>query len=193
MKQFAKILTFIIHPATLAIPAVFLIVYKEIGTVSAAISWTLISMIFTGIVGGFVVYGVKKGFFSDVDISVRRQRVILYPFVIGVILLLILCVYLLQGPTVLIFAGIFLILSLIVFDLINIKIKASVHVASIASLSVVLVALYGGWAYWTLFLIPFIAWARIIQKRHTLKETIVGAMSGILLTVAALFVIQYIV
>lgn len=192
MKKFAKILTFIIHPATLAVPAVFLIVFKEVGNFNTAISWTVAAMFFTGIVGAFVVYGVKKGFFSDVDVSVRRQRVILYPFVIGIILLLILFVYLLGGPPVLMYAGIFLIFSLIVFDIINMRIKASVHVASVTSISIVLVQLYGGWAYLTLLLIPIVAWARIVQKRHTLKETIVGATCGSVLTIAALVVIQYI-
>lgn len=192
MRKFAKILTFIIHPATLAVPAVFLIVFKEVGNFNTAIFWTAAAMFFTGIVGVFVVYGVRKGFFSDVDVSVRRQRVILYPFVIGIILLLILCVSFLGGPPVLIYAGLFLILSLIVFDIINVRIKASVHVASVTSLSIVLVQLYGGWAYLTLLFIPIVAWARIVQKRHTLKETIVGAISGSVLTIAALIVIQYI-
>lgn len=191
MRKFARIFTFVIHPATLTIPTVFLIMFHEVGKVSIAITWTLASMVFIAIIGMFILYGVKERFFSNVDISIRRQRVILYAFIISVVLLGVLLISLFRGPTILIYSGIFLVLSLIVFDIINVRIKASVHVASIATFSIILCGLYGGWAYLTLLFIPLIAWARIVQKRHTLEETIVGAISGSVLTILGLIVIQY--
>lgn len=191
MKRIASIITFIIHPATLAVPTVFLIVFHELGSVSAAFSWSLFSIVFIAIILSFVFYGVKKKFFSNADISIRRQRRILYPFIIGISLFGLMIAYILRAPMVLLIAGFFLVISLIIFDIINLRIKASWHVASITTFSIILISLYGGLAYLTIFLIPAVAWARIIEHRHTLKETVVGAVSSAAITIIALYVIQY--
>ena len=191
MNHFANVLTFLIHPAVLSLPAVFLIVFHEVGSFNEALLWMIVTLIAVGIIGAYVLFGVKRGFFNNVDVSNRKQRVLLYPFVAGVVIFFVGCVYLLKGPPVLIFGGIFLVISLLVFDAINTKIKASVHVASITSLSIVLISLYGGWSYLALLFVPIVAWARIVERRHTLKETIAGGVGGAILTIITLIVIQY--
>lgn len=190
MKLLANIIASVLHPATLILPAVFLIVYKSVNSYDSAFLWTVVSLVFTGFVAAFVLLGVKKGFFSDIDVSVKKQRVFLYPFVIVVTLLFIGVIYLFKGPSLLIIAGILFILAMIIMDVINIKIKASAHVASIAAIVTGIFYLYGGSTIILFALIPLVAWARIVEKRHTLKETIVGAGIGILLTVIAFFVVQ---
>lgn len=193
MKLAAKIVASILHPATLILPTVFLIVYKSIGQYQAAFTWTFISFIFTGIVAAFVLYGVKKGFFSDVDVSIKKQRIILYPFVVVITLLFIGVIYIFNGPPLLIVAGILFVAALIILDLVNIRIKASIHVASISAMATGVYFLYGGVTSAVFLLIPLVAWARIVEKRHTLPETIVGGVCGIGLTVIAIIVVQFIV
>lgn len=191
MKLFANIIATILHPATLILPAVFLIVYKSAGGFHNALFWTFVSLIFTVAVGAFVLYGVKKGFFSDIDVSVKKQRIILYPFVVFITLLFTAVIYMFRGPSALIIASLLFIAALVILDVINIRIKASVHVASVSAIVIGIIFLYGGITFWMLALIPLVAWARIYNKRHTLKETIVGAACGIGLTLIAISVVQF--
>lgn len=192
MKLFPKVINVVLHPVTVTIPGVFLIVYKNTGSVNGAFWWTFISIIFSAIVSLFVLYGVRKGFFTNLDVSNRKQRIILYPVIIIVVLLFSGVVYLAHGPKVLIEASFLVIAALIILDVINTKIKVSGHVGVVSAFITGLVYAYGGIAFFSILLIPLVAWARIVEKRHTLQETIVGAVSGIVLSVLAISVVQLI-
>lgn len=192
MHLFPKIINVVLHPVIITIPGVFLIVYKNTGDSSLALWWTFISLIFSGIVALFVLFGVKKGFFNNLDVSNRKQRIILYPFIIATVLLFSCFVYFIHGPRVLIEASILIIVALILLDIINTKIKASGHVGVVSALVTGLIYAYGTVAFLSIVFIPLIAWARIVEKRHTLKETIVGAISGITLSILAISVVQLI-
>lgn len=190
MKSFANITTWILHPVTLTIPAVYLIVFNSTGDTGSSLYWTFVSLIFSLVLSLFVMIGVKRGFFNNLDVSNRSQRVILYPFVIGIVILFSLLVFALRGPWALITAGTFFICALVILDIINTKIKASVHVAAVTAIVVGIIYLYKGYSFFLLALIPLVAWARIVEKRHTLNETIVGAVCGMVLTVIAIFIVQ---
>lgn len=190
MKLLAKIIASVLHPATLVLPAVFLIVFQSVGSASSAFIWTFVSLVFTAIVAAFVLFGVKKGFFSDMDVSIKKQRVILYPFVVIVTLCFAGFIYFFNGPMSLTIASILFVFALVVMDVINVRIKASVHVATVASIVTGVASAYGGITVLLFLLIPLVAWARIIEKRHTLKETIVGAICGVGFTLVALNVVQ---
>lgn len=192
MKRLARIVNVVLHPITLTLPGVFLIVFQSTKDLNSAFLWMLFSVIFSGIVSLFVLYGVKRGFFNNLDVSNRKQRVILYPFIIAVVMFFIGFVYLMHGPSSLIKASVLIILALLILDLINTKIKVSGHVAVVSSLVTGLVYAYGSVAFVSILLIPLIAWARIIEKRHTLKETAVGALCGITLSLLAIYIVQFI-
>lgn len=192
MKPLAKVVNVVLHPIALTLPSVFLIVYQSTKDVESAFLWTMLSVIFSGIVSLFVLYGVRRGFFNNLDVSNRKQRIILYPFIIVVVMFFIGFVYFLNGPSSLINASVLIIIALLILDFINMKIKVSGHVAVVSSFVVGLLYSYGSMAFFSLFLIPLIAWARIVERRHTLRETIVGAISGVVLSVLAIIVVQLI-
>lgn len=191
MKLLANIVTTVLHPVALTIPAVFLIVFDATRSYEEALYWTFLSILFAGIISVFVLYGVKKGFFNNIDVSNRKQRIILYPFVIAVVLIFALLVYLQNGPLALIYTNILFVLALVIMDLINTKIKASVHVAAVSSVVTGLIFQFGVIAVPLFIFIPIIAWARIREKRHSFPETIAGAIAGISLTFIGLFVVQF--
>lgn len=191
MKRFANIVNIVLNPIVLTLPGVFLIVYQSTKDLNKAFLWTLLSVIFSGLVSLFVLYGVRRGFFNNLDVSNRKQRIILYPFIILVVMLFIGFVYLMHGPSSLIKASALIIVALLILDLINTKIKVSGHVAVVSSLVFGLVYSYGSVAFISILLIPFIAWARIIEKRHTLKETVVGAFCGMTLSLAAVYIVKF--
>ncbi len=192
MKLLANIVAYLLHPVTLTLPAVFLIVYTSTSDFNLSLYWTFLSVVFTGIISFFVLFGVKKKFFNNIDVSNRKQRVILYPVVIAVVLLFALFVYFQNGPRSLVYASCMFVAALIVFDIVNTRIKASIHVAAVASLVTGVVYHYGSSAYLLVLLIPLMAWARIVEKRHTLQETIVGGVMGVLFSFIAIFIVQFI-
>jgi membrane-associated phospholipid phosphatase len=192
MKLLANIVAYTLHPVTLTIPAVFLIVFISTHNANLAFYWTFVSLVFTGVISTFVLFGVKKGFFNNIDVSNRKQRIILYPVVIIVVLLFGFIVYSLNGPRSLVYASCMFVAALILFDVVNTKIKASIHVASVASLVTGVVYHYGGISYLLIFLIPLMAWARIKEKRHTLRETIVGGIMGTVFSFIAIYIVQFI-
>ena len=193
MNFLANLIASVLHPLVIVIPGVYLIAYQSTGNSSAALYWTLLSILFSSLIACFVAYGVKKGFFNNLDVSNRKQRIILYPFAIAVVCAFAIFVYSQNGPFALIYASVSFILALIILDLINRKIKASIHTAAVASIVTVVIVVYGGVSVLLLLLIPLIAWARITQKRHTLRETIVGGIAGVVLTVIPLYIVQFIV
>ena len=190
MKLFANVLTWILHPIVLTVPAVYLLTYYSTGNTNTAMYWTLISFLFSGIVSGFVLVGVKLKFFNNIDVSNRKQRVILYPFAVAVVLLFAMLIYFQNGPSNLTLGAILFVIALVILDLINRTIKASIHVASVCAFFTGLIYLFGGYSFLLVLLIPLVAWARVVEKKHTPKETIVGAICGVGLTVAAITIVQ---
>ncbi len=192
MKNSAKTSGVIFHPVILSLAGVFLIVNTSTNDLQKAFYWTGLSAIFALIIGVFVVLGVKQGFFNNLDVSNRKQRVILYPFAILVVIFFGFFVFISRGPSSLVAASIIFIVALLVLDLINHKIKASVHVASVTSFCTGILYLYGINFLPVFVLVPIVAIARIVEKRHTVKEVIAGGLSGFGLTMLGIYVVQFI-
>lgn len=190
MQLFAKTLGVVLHPVLLVLIGVFIVVQSTTGLVEEAFYWTLLSALFSLIVGVFVFFGVRKGFFNNFDVSNRKQRVILYPFAILVVLLFAFFVYLTRGPAVLITGSALFVIALAIFDIVNRKIKASIHVAAVAALSTGFLLLHGLNYSLILLLIPLSAYARVAGKRHTVTEVVVGAFFGVALTLGGVYIVK---
>jgi membrane-associated phospholipid phosphatase len=109
---------------------------------------------------------------------------------VGVVSLFAVTIHFFHGPVGLIKASILFVVGLIILDIVNSRIKASVHVGSVAAFFTGIAYLYGGVFYLFLFLIPIVAWARVLEKKHTVPETIIGAICGSLLTLSAIYIVQ---
>lgn len=192
MINLARLISFIFNPYFLLFPMPFLLVLRETNDPYYALIWALVSTAFIGIVGGIVFLLTLRGIFTDLDISKREQRPLFFLLLSLASACYLITLYLFQGPIILFLALCGIFFSLIVFSLINTKIKASMHVASIAALIFVLSILYNGVHYLILLLIPLIAWSRITIKRHTTSEAIVGGITGICIAVFLFIVFKYI-
>ena len=84
-----------------------------------------------------------------------------------------------------------LMISVLIASLINLRLKVSIHVATVTALLFTLAIVYQGYYYVTLLLIPLVAWSRLRIKRHTLPETIVGACFGILLSLSLYLFVEH--
>jgi membrane-associated phospholipid phosphatase len=191
MNLLAYLISVLSNPLIISAPLAYSLVLKTTGEASYAIQWTLVSMIFAGLVGIFVFYGVKKGFFSDTDVSKREERTKLFLFAAAVSIFYFIVVLITGGPRILLLGVASLLLGIILADVINRRIKASIHLAVFSSFSVIMGILYGG-IFWTLLLVaPIVAWSRIKLKKHEPLETIVGGVVGIIIVLLLYFVVKY--
>lgn len=189
-KLAAEIISSLFHPVSFFIIMPFVIVYKSTLSSMVAIRWEIFSIAFIFVAISFMIYGRIKGFFSDFDLTIRRERYKFYTT-----LLLFGLIYI---AIALYFRGIFFPISLIslgiafgigVFDFFNRFIKASDHMAVATAFVLTIGLLYGGLGLiFVSWIIPVTAWSRIILKRHTLSEVIAGSILGALVTLSTFFV-----
>jgi membrane-associated phospholipid phosphatase len=179
---FARIISTLANPVFILITLPYFLIFKQTNNPTQALNWELYTLIYLSIFCAAVLFGVKKKIFSDIDISNKKQRPLIY--LTGVLLSIIYLInlHLLKGPPILSITTLGIILGITAASLINIKIKVSIHVASFAALTTALSIIYGGYFLFALLLIPLISWARVKIKRHTIKEVVTGATLGILLS-----------
>lgn len=183
----------LLGPPLISILSPFLIVYKSTGDPLYALKWELFSFTYIGTVILFVFYGVAKGFFSDFDISKRQERIRLFMFSFLTSCLYLVSLFLFHAPWPLITATISIMAGIIIASLVNMMMKPSLHVASVSAFIVSLVLWYSMWFLFALVFIPLVAWSRVITKRHTVIETVVGGTIGITLPLIVYFVLKYLI
>ncbi|MGZ4910707.1 MAG: PAP2 family protein [Halobacteriota archaeon] len=69
---------------------------------------------------------------------------------------------------------------------INLYWKISIHAMGIAGPTTVLIFVFGYWGVLFGLLLPPVIWSRVYLKKHTVAQTIAGAILGFVLTVVAL-------
>lgn len=191
MKRTAYLISSIFHPIVLFdVGILFLIGENFSWMIGKIIVWSGVLCIINLIMIAFIIWGMRTKRFSNFDVSKRKQRFLLYQIVI------IFCVafyfigrFVGVSDFVLKISVVFLIF-LVMLELINTKIKASVHIASITIVSISAALFYGGFFLLAPVAIPLTAWARIYEKRHTPKEVVVGFCVGLLILGIAKLIIQ---
>ncbi len=183
MMLFAKILSLLASPPVILLPASFLLIYSAAKDYDHALRWTGFSFIFVLMLVILLVIGVRVGIFSNMAISNRKQRPIFFLFSMIVLSFYAFSVMILNGPKILLFSSLYLAFALVILDIVNMKIKASIHVAAVTSFILLFSLLYGV-AYFFIA-IPFVfllGWSRVKMKRHTKTEVFVGGFWGVTLT-----------
>lgn len=188
-KLFAEYVSFFFHPVLFALLMPFLITYRITGSGFYALKWAIFSsfFIFVGII--LIFLERIRGIFSDFDITKKEER-----FEFFLLLLILAFFYLLAAiffkgllfPLSIVSLGI--LLGIVIFVIVNSFLKASIHVATACAFVISIAILYGDRAFWLSFwVVPLIVWARLILKRHTLSEAVIGGFLGILITLITVF------
>jgi membrane-associated phospholipid phosphatase len=183
--QFARYVSTIFSPVTVSLPAILLVAlyHQE----PSSLFFAAIAVLFLSI--GPMLYiaiGVSLGKFSDMDVSIRSQR--LGPFIFGITSSLI-GFFILQynnAPknleTVLLMASTLgLILMIITFWW-----KISMHASVISGTITFLAVLYGKIALPAFLLVLLVGWSRVVLKRHTAAQVSTGAILTAVFTLAVL-------
>lgn len=192
-KLFAKIISTAINPLAILAVLPFILVFKATNSFEAAYFWTIFSLIFLLIFSAFVLIGIEKKYFSDLDVSKRKQRPLLYTFAITMSAFYITFLYFLKAPQVLFIALFGLVFGLISMEFINKVTKASIHVATISAFTTALVLGFGPIYILSFVFVPLVAWSRIKTHNHTKRQTLIGGVMGILITLIVYVIFKYII
>lgn len=191
-KYVARAISDIFNPVVLLLPVPYLLVLHRTLDTAYSFRWAFFSWLFLLAIGLVMIYLVRRGVFSDLDVSRREQRPLLFLLSGGLTFAYCMSVFVLNGPRVLMVTALGILIGIFVLSIINTRLKASIHLATISALLTALGVVYGG-AYASLFLlIPVIGWARVKTHRHTVSETIVGSILGALLTLFMYILVKYI-
>ena len=190
MKRVARVISFVTNPIFILFPIPYLLIFRFGYGHLLAFKWTLFSLIFLVLAGIFVIYEVKNKVFSDMDVSKREQRPLLFAVIAGITAIYLISLFYLRAPLVLFVSVWGIMLGIVLATLINTRIKASLHVCSITAVCLTIVRLYY-LPFLILLIIPIVAWSRIKIKRHSVPEVIAGFFLGIILTVFMYILLKY--
>src|SRR6185437_8512371 len=180
----ARILSTIFNPFLTAL-ALFVIL-AHISATDTVDFWRLLflSTAFTSIgpmLYVFWLYSTDR--ISDLDMSVRRERELVFSTFVVFYLLGALALWLAHAPRLMIAAMLGYFASTFVVGYITRFWKISTHAIGITAPLVALTMLYGRQPLPFLVLIPMVCWARVYLKAHTIAQVVAGAVLATLTTI----------
>lgn len=176
-KRIANLTSDIFNPFLVGFVVIVLVSVESATSLFSVLKWSLILIAISILpIYLFAIYLVRNGRLDSIFASVRGQRTRIYVLVVilGVVGYVILLY--LKAPSMvqaLVVAGAS---AAVIFVLINLWWKISLHTAFVAALVTVLVILYGLVAVVSVVLIPLVAWARIDAGHHSLAQVFIGAL-----------------
>jgi membrane-associated phospholipid phosphatase len=153
-----------------------------------ALRWLAIVVLFVTVLPVLsIAVMVRYAKVSDLHLHNREERLLplcctLVSMVVGTVLL-----HRLGAAREIVWAGIAYIVNSVIFSAITPIWKISFHSSVATGCVTVLVMLVNPQFGWLFLLIPLIAWARVYRKRHTLLQTVVGAVLAVGSTVFILY------
>lgn len=188
--RLAKFISIIFNPVILLFLMPYLVVYRQTASEIYALKWVVFSASFLLI--GITLFLIErlKGVFSDSDISHQKERPRFYA-----IAFILAFIYFISS---LFFKGIFfpisiiafgIIIALFLFDIVNMRIKASIHVGVYCAFVITVGILYQ--TFIPILVLPFLAWSRIVLHKHTIIEIVTGGILGSIVTIGTFLLGRY--
>lgn len=170
----------IVHPVALPLLTLAAITFVQTGSLREGINIALIALgLTTAPVAALVAFQVARGRWTDLDVSVREQRYMLYP--IGLVCaVLLIAVYAWMGaPKGAITAALALAVAHSVNGVINYAYKVSGHATTAAGCAALLWFFVPGWGLPTAIAAVLVGWSRVELGRHTTGQVLLGWLVGV--------------
>jgi len=183
----ARVISIVAHPFSLGAILLFFRTIKAEGASRGISSALLVVALLILPMALFMVWRYRSGSWSTIDASERKERPVM--FVVG-LLLLVALLLVLRGRTEMAYLTSSMIGGIALLSLsflLNLWIKASLHVAFCGFCGAIALPFIAPLGAIFLALVPVLAWARVRMRRHSFSEVIVGACAG--LTVGAIVVL----
>jgi len=176
-QQIADLISNIVNPFVICIAIIVLVSFESVTGTFDAIRWSLIMTGLTVLpilIG--LIYLVRRGKVNRIFTDIRQQRTIVY--IIGTVCVAIGCaiLYFSSAPKMLVAAFISGLAGALIFMMINLKWKISLHTGAISALGAILSILYGWIGVLSLLVVTLTGWARVETNHHTTTQVIGGAI-----------------
>lgn len=185
-RRVANLISLIFHPVIFAFLIPFIIVYKQTANFNYGIEWMLFTSIFVFAAIMLLFFLRPVDVMTDFDLSSRTKRPIFYAIALLFSVLYFIIAIIFKGIFFpLSIVGLGIILGIVIFELVNFYIKASIHAGVICAYVITFGLLFGFVPALALAWIPFVVgWARIYLHKHTRTEFITGGAIGSMVTFA---------
>lgn len=150
---------------------------------AALLSALIIGGIFVP-VGLRTLRGVRKGVYTNLDVSDQSQRQRWFIVTTLLLLAVTIIIWMVEPNRTLRLGTTCAFALLVISQLVNTRIKASMHLAFHTFIGLLILHINSFAGVIFLLFTPLLAWSRLHLKRHVLEEVLVGSMLGILLGLA---------
>ncbi|WP_436777334.1 phosphatase PAP2 family protein [Yinghuangia sp. YIM S09857] len=145
----------------------------------AGVGWGLLGAVFCGVVPlAFILYGVRRGYWTDRHVRVRRQRavpIVVTAVSVGVGLA---ALVVMDAPREVVALVVAMLAGLAIALAVTAFWKISVHTAVAGGTVTVLMLTYGSAVAVAAPLVALVGWSRVELRDHTPMQTIAGGAVG---------------
>lgn len=177
-QEVAHIISTIVHPMLFPLLTIGVVGYTQSHNALLTLTLVMIAIVFSVLPVSFVVWlQVKRGVWSDFDVSRREQRYTLYPLTLvalGLVAFLyyrLHAFYALRSVNSMVFAN-------LINSLINLFWKISAHATAAAASATLLWLFAPAWGPPAAISAVMVSWSRVELGRHTKGQVIAGSLVG---------------
>ncbi|MFD7720622.1 phosphatase PAP2 family protein [Streptomyces sp. NPDC059814] len=176
--RLARIVTEVLAPAYLVIAILLIIGWHSTGS-AEGLAWGLLAALFCGgIPIAIILFGVKRGSWTDKHVKVRSQRAIPLTATMISVLAGILIQVVFDAPRELFALVIAMLVGLAATMVVTVWWKVSVHTAVAGGVATILTLAFGPALAALALVVAAVGWSRVQLRDHTVAQTIVGALLG---------------
>ena len=182
----------IFSPYVAAAIFIVLVVYKYANDLNQFFPWMLAFFAFGIILPGFyILWLLEAKKISDIHMADANDRKM--PLMITAISAIVgaIALYFLHAARPVFVISVVYAMNSLVIAIVTQWWKISVHTAMFASIATVALVVFGEKFWWLYLILIPLAWSRIFRKRHTIWQTIVGAVSATTITLIIFFIFRY--
>lgn len=190
MLKLAQIISGVFNPLVLVVFIAAGIVYLETNSIIYSTKLFLIFAAFSVLFALFIIVSIRKGVFSNFDVSTKKQRPLLFFAATIAVICGMFFVHFAKVSNSLMVGLLIALLGVGTYQLVLPKIKASVHMGILTVFISFFIFLIGYWALPLVLLLPVVGWARVKEKEHTVPEVLAGLLIGIIFSALLIFLLQ---
>ncbi|MCX5163733.1 phosphatase PAP2 family protein [Streptomyces sp. NBC_00264] len=176
--RLARIVTDALAPAYLVIAILLIIGWHSTRSLEG-LAWGLLAALFCGgIPFAIILFGVKRGSWTDKHVKVRSQRAVPLTATMVSVLVGILIQVVFDAPRELFALVIAMLVGLAATMVVTVWWKVSVHTAVAGGVATILTLAFGPPLAALALVVAAIGWSRVQLRDHTVAQTIIGALLG---------------
>jgi len=176
-RRAARLVTDVLAPANVLI-GLFILVGWQADGIRGVMWGVAAALVCAGLPLGVVLAGVRRGWWTDVHVRIRSQRMVPLLVAIGTDLAGLGLLAVARAPRPLIALVLAVLCGLVLGLAITTVWKISGHTGVASAAVTVLAATYGPWLLAALPALAIIGWARVASRDHTPAQVVGGLLLG---------------